>query len=178
MADYRRHFVCGGQYFFTVVLADRSSGLLTERIQLLRNALKEIKKQMPFGLDAIVILPDHLHCIWSLPPGDSDFSTRWKKIKALFSREISKSDGRSASLRAKGERGIWQRRFWEHSLRDEQDFERHFDYIHFNPVKHGYVERVADWPYSSFHRHVRLGGLPEDWAGGGVGECSDEEFGE
>lgn len=124
----------------------------------------------------MVVLPEHLHCLWRLPPGDADFSTRWKKIKAAFSRAQPKTELRSASRAAKGERGIWQRRFWEHAVRDEADWRRHVDYIHFNPVKHGHVPRVADWPYSTFHDYVRRGLYPVDW-GGGVPEDGDR-FGE
>jgi putative transposase len=120
----------------------------------------------------MVILPDHLHTIWTLPDGDHDFSQRWRQIKSAFSREIAKEERISQSRLRKQERGIWQRRFWEHVIRDEEDFNRHVDYIHINPVKHGYIQKVADWPYSSFHQYVRLGILPVDWAG--IGNC---EFG-
>ena len=116
-----------------------------------------MKAQRPFDLQAIVILPDHLHCLWRLPEGDADFSTRWRLIKTRF----SKSFGKSANQR--GEKEIWQRRFWEHQIQDETDWRNHMDYIHFNPVKHGLVQRAADWPFSSFHRAVERGWYPEDW---------------
>jgi putative transposase len=130
----------------------------------------------PFEIAATVVLPDHLHAIWTLPEGDADFALRWRLIKSAFSRELPDDERISASRARKAERGIWQRRYWEHTLRDENDFARHFDYIHFNPVKHGHVGRVTDWPYSTFHRMVQLGVYPEDWGGdsrnvgGGFGE--------
>ena len=113
----------------------------------------------------MVVLPDHLHAVWTMPEGDADFATRWRLIKTNFSRHLSVSERISESRYAKGERGIWQRRYWEHTIRDESDFARHVDYIHINLVKHGLVTRVRDWPYSSFHRMVKLGFLLEDWAG-------------
>jgi putative transposase len=172
MTDYRRYRIEGGTYFFTVNLAERNRTLLTERIDTLREAFCVVKDAHPFKIDAMVILPDHLHTIWTLPDGDHDFSQRWRQIKSAFSREIAKEERISQSRLRKQERGIWQRRFWEHVIRDEEDFNRHVDYIHINPVKHGYIQKVADWPYSSFHQYVRLGILPVDWAG--IGNC---EFG-
>ena len=165
MTEYRRNFVPGGSYFFTVNLADRRLRLLTDHIEKLRAAFRCTRRRHPFTVAAIVVLPDHLHAIWTLPKGESDFATRWRLTKATFSRGLPGGEWVSSSRAAKGERGIWQRRYWEHTLRDEDDFARHADYIHFNPVKHGHVPRVADWPYSSFHRMVRLGLYPEDWAG-------------
>ncbi len=148
----------------TVNLADRSSGLLVEHIGALRAALRRVKVRHPFQIDALVVLPDHLHALWTLPPGDEDFSTRWALIKAGFSRQLPPAESRRSSRRHKGERGIWQRRFWEHLIRDEEDFRRHVDYIHYNPVKHHYVQRPADWPFSSVHRFIENGMLPRDWA--------------
>jgi len=165
MTNYRRNFIPGGSFFLTVNLADRRSGLLTENIGLLRSAFRYAQERHIFAIDAIVVLPDHLHTIWSLPEGDSDFALRWRLIRSAFSRELPPSEPISESRIAKGERGIWQRRYWEHTLRDESDLECHVDYIHFNPVKHGHVSQVRNWPYSSFHRMVRLGICPEDWAG-------------
>lgn len=176
MTDYRRNFVPGGTYFFTVNLADRTQRLLIEHIDLLKLSLSAAQQEQPFTLDAIVVLPEHLHAIWTLPTGDVDFSSRWHKTKARFSRSLPDTERRSISRRSKGERGIWQRRFWEHTIRDESDFQRHVDYVHFNPVKHGHCHRVMDWPFSSFHRHVCLKNYPEDWADdverdiGGFGE--------
>ena len=146
-------------------LAERRSRLLTEHIGLLRAAFRDTRARHPFAIEAVVILPDHLHAIWTLPEGDADFTLRWRLIKSAFSSALPRGERISASRLAKGERGIWQRRYWEHAIRDEADFERHVDYIHFNPVKHGYVTRVADWPHSSFHRYVERGLLAEDWGG-------------
>ena len=177
MTNYRRSNIAGACYFFTVNLADRSASLLTAQIDLLRNAFDTVQKRHPFTIDAIVILPDHLHTLWTLPAGDKDFATRWRLIKTTFSRNLPQGEYRSASREAKGERGIWQRRYWEHLIRDEQDFARHVDYIHINPVKHGWARQVSEWPHSSFHRYVRAGILPDDWAGSGVGEmeCGERE---
>ena len=171
MANYRRNFIEGGSYFFTLVLADRTNELLIDNIELLRQSFKQTKKDLPFDINAIVALPEHLHCIWTLPVGDSDFSTRWKKIKARFSRGIPKTEIRRSSLLKKVERGIWQRRYWEHTLRDEEDFIQHVEYIHYNPVNHSFVSQVKDWPYSSFHRYVRDSSYPSEWAG-----YSDDEI--
>ena len=165
MTNYRRNLVPSGSYFFTANLADRRSCLLTENIGLLRAAFRYTQARHPFAIDAIVVLPDHIHAVWTLPEGDSDFALRWRLIKSTFSRGLPAGEQISRSRAAKGERGIWQRRYWEHTLRDDSDFARHVDYIHFNPVKHGHVSQVMDWPYSSFHRMVRLGICPEDWAG-------------
>jgi putative transposase len=165
MTNYRRYRVEGGTYFFTVNLADRSQRLLVEHIGELRAAFKEVMVAHPFTIEAVVILPDHLHTIWTLPEGDHDFSLRWRQIKAAFSRVLEKDENISESRTKKQERGIWQRRFWEHAIRDINDFERHVNYIHYNPVKHGYVQQVAQWPYSSFHRYVRLDYLSINWAG-------------
>ena len=177
MTNYRRYRLKGGCYFFTVALAERRSRLLTENIQGLRTAFREVKQAHLFKMEAIVILPDHLHCIWTLSEGDDDFSTRWRQVKAAFSRQLPKTERRSQSRLNKGERGIWQRRFWEHAIRDEVDHQRHVDYIHYNPVKHGYVTRVVDWPYSSFHRFVRLGVYPSDWAGAGLKDMDMDAVG-
>jgi putative transposase len=166
MTEYRRYRVKGGTYFFTVNLAERKRKLLTEYIDALRGAFREIKQAHPFRIEAIVVLPDHLHTLWTLPEDDDDFSLRWRQIKSAFSRQIEKDENVSKSRVGKQERGIWQRRFWEHAIRNELDYARHADYIHFNPVKHGYVRQVAEWPYSSFHRYVELGLCSSDWAGG------------
>ena len=129
----------------------------------------------PVRIDAIVVLPDHLHCIWSLPDGDDDFSTRWRQLKSAFSHRVPPGERRSASRLAKGERGVWQRRFWEHALRDEADYRQHVDYIHYNPVKHGHVQHVRDWPHSSFHRFVQRGIYPPTWAGEGMDRGLERE---
>ncbi|MDE2068966.1 MAG: transposase [Bradyrhizobium sp.] len=176
MTGYRRNFVAGGSFFFTVNLAERRLRLLTEYIDELRAALEETRRGHPFTIEAMVVLPDHLHALWTMPEGDADFATRWRLIKSGFSRRLPGGERISDSRAGKGERGIWQRRYWEHTIRDEIDFARHVDYIHINPIKHGLVTRVADGPHSSFHRMVERGIYPEDWAG----DVSDDgqSFGE
>ncbi|MFI4859120.1 MAG: REP-associated tyrosine transposase, partial [Phycisphaerales bacterium JB063] len=139
MPNYRRLYRSGGMYFLTLNLLDRRQTLLTDHIGELRNAIQHVRKRHTFDLPAIVILPDHLHCILSLPPGNQNFSTIIQQLKAAFSRSIPKGEHVSSSRDSKGERGIWQRRFWEHLIRDEDDLEQHVNYIHYNPVKHGHV---------------------------------------
>jgi putative transposase len=164
MVRYRRNFLAGGTFFFTATLADRKSSALTDHIAALRAAVLQTRRQHPFTIDAVVVLPDHVHIIMTLPDGDADFPTRWQLIKRRFTTAVAKA-GTPIAHHRNGELALWQRRFWEHTIRDEADFERNVDYIHFNPVKHGLVARVRDWPYSSFHRSGRHGILPEDWAG-------------
>jgi len=163
MTSYRRLRIAGGTYFFTVNLADRGSRLLVDRIGTLCVACRAVLAEHPVRIGAMVVLPDHLHAVWALPPGDADFSIRWKKIKTAFTKSTGATGPVSRSQRERGERGVWQRRFWEHAIRDAADLERHVAYCWFNPVKHGLVGRVADWPYSSFHRDVRAGIVAEDW---------------
>jgi REP-associated tyrosine transposase len=165
MSRYRRAKIEGGIFFFTVNLADRSSDLLVRQIDRLRGIYASVQNKYPFETIAVCVLPDHLHALWSLPPGDGDFALRWNVIKSSFSRGLPAEAARSASNIARRESGIWQRRYWEHAIRDDGDLARHFDYIHFNPVKHGLVSRVRDWPLSSFHRYVANGVLPDDWGG-------------
>jgi putative transposase len=165
MVNYRRNLVPGGRFFFTVNLAERRRRLLTDHVNLLRKAFRDVRRDHPFTIDAAVVLPDHLHMIWMLPQDESDFALRWRLIKATFSRGLYGGERVSMSRVSKGERGIWQRRYWEQTLRDDADVERHMNYIHYSPVKHGHVARVQDWPHSSFHRMVRLGIYPLDWAG-------------
>ncbi len=176
MTNYRRNFISGGCFFFTVNLAVRRLRLLTTHIDLLREAFRDVRRRHPFNIDAIVVLPDHLHAVWTLPEDDANFALRWRLIKTIFSHGLPAGERISASRADKAERGIWQRRYWEHTMRDEKDFARHVDYVHFNPVKHGHVKRVSDWPYSSFHRMVKLGIYPRDW--GGDATCEAEGFGE
>ena len=165
MPNYRRPDTAGACWFFTVNLAHRKEQyLLLDHIDLLRDVMRKVKCAHPFRIDAMVVLPEHLHTIWTLPPDDADFKTRWALIKAGFSRGIPRTEAISASRGRRGERGIWQRRYWEHQIRDEEDFRRHVDYLHWNPVKHGWVKRVADWPWSTFHRYVDRGVYPLDWA--------------
>ena len=168
MPDYRRNRVPGGTYFFTVNLLQRHSCLLVEHIDALRDAVRKVRAQRPFHIDAWVVLPDHTHCVWTLPPGDADYSARWKAIKIAFAKTLPKTERLSTVRERKGERGIWQRRFWEHTIRDDRDYAAHVDYIHINPLKHGLVQRVSDWPYSSCHRFVAEGSYPNDWAGNGM----------
>lgn len=164
MPNYIRAFIPGGTFFFTVNLLERHRRLLTDHIDDLRAVLSDARHRRPFTIDAMVVLPDHLRCIWTLPPGDADFSTRWHDIKSRFAARIPQDEWCSERRLRKGERGIWQRRFWEHAIRDDHDLASHVDYIHFNPVKHGHTARAADWPYSTFHRYVAKGLLPIDWA--------------
>jgi putative transposase len=165
MPNYRRAFVPGGCWFFTVKLLERRRTLLVDHIATLREAVATTRHDHPFMVDAMVVLPDHLHAVWTLPPGDCDFSTRWRLIKTRFARALPRQERLSAVRMARGERGIWQRRFWEHLIRDEADYARHIEYCYINPLKHQLVARVCDWPYSSFHRDVRADLFPPDWGG-------------
>lgn len=157
MPDYRRYRVPGGTYFFILNLLERHSDLLIRHIEGLRAAVRRTRAERPFHIDGWVVLPDHLHCVLTLPAGDDDFSNRVKAIKIRFVRSVEPTERRSPVRVAKGERGIWQRRFWEHAIRDETDYARHMDYLKYNPVKHEHVTAVAQWPYSTFHHHVKAG---------------------
>ncbi len=152
--------------FFTVNLAERQAAWLTRYIEALHTSIEAVRHRHPFDMDALVILPDHLHTVWTLPSQVDDYSTRWMLIKAGFSRKIPAGERRRVSRMSKGERGIWQRRYWEHLIRDELDYARYVDYIHYNPVKHGYMSRPADWPHSSIRRYIEDGRLPADWGAG------------
>ncbi len=167
MPDYRRRFVPGGTYFFTVNLRDRRSDQLITAIRALRAAVRTTRVRHPFRIDAWVVLPDHTHCMWTLPTGDADFPRRWQMIKAEFSKSMPLPADRSSSLLRKRESGIWQRRYWEHCIRDERDYAAHMDYIHFNPVKHSLVAEPCKWPYSSFARCVERSLYPRSWSGAG-----------
>ena len=164
MPNYRRVWIPGGTYFFTVALVDRRSTLLVDRIAELRSAFRTAWIARPFTIDAIVVLPDHLHAVWTLPTGDADYAKRWSQIKAMFVRALSAREYVCPSRAHKRERGIWQRRYWARAIMDEQDFDAHVDYVHINPVKHGLVSQTRAWPWSSFHRYVRNGVLDEMWA--------------
>ena len=164
MPRYVRANIPGTSYFFTVGLLERNRRHLVENIKALCESFRHLRASRPFRLDAVVVLPDHLHCIWTLPEGDADFSTRWRLIKSRFSRAVSSGEWRSPRRVVKGERGIWQRRFWEHMIRDDRDMAAHVDYIHDNLVKHGLVKKVCEWPYSSFHRYVKMGVYSHEWA--------------
>ena len=153
--EYRRFYQPGARYFFTVVTANRKP-LLINNIDRLRAAFKMCVTRYPFEIEAMVVLPDHLHTLWRLPEGDADFSKRWMVIKRHFSSGLPQADVSLSKIK-KREKGIWQRRFWEHYIRGEDDWRKHMDYIHFNPVKHGYVDSPADWQYSSFSQAVDKG---------------------
>ena len=175
MVRYRRYLQEGGSYFFTVAIRDRRDRVLTDHVHLLRCAFHTVQAKSPFTIDAIVVLPDHLHTVWTLPEGDAHYPGRWRAIKSLFVR-LMKREGLFLGRNGKGDAPVWQRRYWEHALRNDDDRQRHIDYIHYNPVKHGYVQRPADWPYSSIHRFIARGDLPADW--GGPVENIEGRFGE
>ena len=182
MPDYRRSWVAGGTYFFTVVTYHRLPILTGDHSRpLLRQAWVDVQQRFPFTTDAVCLLPDHIHCIWILPEGDANYSVRWKEIKRLFTKgyleQVGSGETRNPSRLNRGEAAIWQRRFWEHTIRDEEDLNRHRDYIHYNPVKHGLVESPGDWPFSTFHRYVEKGLYPLNW-GEGVSFQSTDKFGE
>lgn len=167
MTNYRRAWCPRATGFFAVDLADRRSRLLIERIDALRDAFRRVRETHPFHVDAIAVLPDHLHAVWTLREGDADLAMRWRLIRTGFSRAIPGGEAVSTSRAAERERGVWQRRYWEHRIGDGDDLRAHVDeLLHYNPVKHGHVRRVGDWPYSSFHRFVGRGWRPGDWGGG------------
>jgi putative transposase len=183
MPEYRRIRVKGGIYFFTVITSGRQPILTHEHVRAaLREGIQEVRQALPFSIKAWVLLPDHLHAIWKLPENDDNFGSRWAVIK----RKVSKRCGSLGVMRGpvsdsrdkRSESPIWQRRFWEHCIRDELDLHRHLDYIHWNPVKHGYVKGVIDWPYSTFHRFVAKGFYPPDWGGIKEEEIRQINFGE
>ena len=177
MSEYRRVWVPGGTYFFTVnLLARKKNDLLIRNIELLREVVRRVKRKHPFIIHGWVVLPNHFHCIINLPEGDSDFALRIRLIKSGFSKQLPKNERLSESRIKRGERGIWQRRYWEHMIRDQSDFSAHMDYIHINPVKHGLVNQVKDWPYSTFHKSVEDGIYDEDWAGSM--EADEVEYGD
>jgi putative transposase len=167
--QYRRARTKGGTYFFTVVTFKRKP-ILTgpENIEILRNAFRHVMGNHSFSIDAFVLLPDHLHCIWTLPDNDHDFSTRWRLIKSYFTRKLDSRFKQTPfqARRKKREQAVWQRRFWEHVIRNEKDMVKHVEYIHYNPVKHGLATAPKDWPYSSFHRYVQRGTYGLDWGAG------------
>ncbi len=173
---YRRADAAGGTYFFTVNLAERNSDILVRHMDGLREVIKKVKEDHPFSIVAMVILPEHLHTIWRLPSGDADYPARWSLIKAGFSRRLARTERIRASRQAKRERGIWQRRYWEHQIRDEKDLARHVDYIHYNPVKHGWVSCPVDWPHSTLHGFIERGMARVDW--GGAADHEGCEYGE
>lgn len=168
---YRRAFVPGASHFFTVVMEKRRPVFASrEAVQALREAFCAVRSTRPFTVDAMVVLPDHLHCIWTLPSDDADFATRWRLIKTWFTKHCDPGLRLTPNpaRQAKGEQALWQHRYWEHLLRDEADYIRHVEYIHFNPVKHGLAASAMDWPYSSFRRQVEAGVYPPDWGRGAM----------
>ncbi len=171
MPNYIRNYVPGATYFFTVVTHHRRPFLTSDLARShLQNAIETVKKDLPFTIDAWVLLPDHLHAIWTLPATDADYSLRWKQIKEEFTRTYLAAGGTegpvSESRRRRKERGVWQRRFWEHTIEDEDDLIHHYDYLHYNPVKHRLVKRARDYPWSTFHRCVKDGIYPVNWGEG------------
>ena len=175
MSHYRRANAANVSYFFTVVTYRRQTFLCDEPVRAaLRKAINKVRAQYPFEIDTWVLLPDHIHSIWTLPEGDANFSLRWQLIKRYVTREcgayLNRPEWLNPSKTKHQESTLWQRRFWEHQIRDERDYQTHIDYCHYNPVKHGLVKRVQDWPYSSFHKHVKLGQYLIDWAGAGMAD--------
>jgi putative transposase len=173
--EYRRIKIPGGTYFFTVNLLERRQKLLTENIARLKRAIGRTKRRYPFRIEALVILPDHLHAVLTLPEEDCDFSTRWRLIKTQFVKALPKTEWISETRQGKGERAIWERRYWEHYIRDERDLRNHVAYCYYNPVKHGLVQRIKDWPHSTFHRDVRIGRFEMDFE---IGDSDGRNFGE
>lgn len=178
MSQYRRN-LNGQTYFFTVVTEQRRTILTTDLgRRALRQAIKEVQSETPFHSIAIVLLPDHLHTVWELPAGDTDYSTRWKKVKTAFTKTWRRRGGpiysRSESQQKRGEQGLWQRRFFEHTCQDDRDLKRCVDYVHVNPLKHGLVRRVQDWPWSTFHRYIAQGEYSNDW--GSANHWHGDEF--
>ena len=168
MPNYRRFYVPGGTYFFTLVTRRRRPTFADARaVEILGRKFRECQADWPFTINALVLLPDHLHAIWTLPPGDDGYSQRWGWIKKEFTKEWLAAGGEEAwvspARRRRHDRGIWQTRFWEHTIEDEHDFDQHFDYTHYNPVKHGHARCPRDWPHSSFHRWVREGVYEPEW---------------
>ena len=174
MPEYRRADIPGALYFFTVVTFKRRPILIsTDARKHLRDSFERVKSKHPFSVEAIVLLPDHIHTIWLMPEDDADFARRWNEIKGTFSRKfdcgINGLHQQSASRLKRHERCVWQRRYWEHCIRDEKDFQRHLEYIHYNPVKHGHATAPKEWEWSSFHRYVRKGWYDIDW-----GDCGPD----
>ena len=164
--QYRRSSAKGAVFFFTVVTHKRRRFLCDEvNVALIRGAFQEVHQKHPFTVDAFVLLPDHLHCVWTLPEGDNDFSMRWRQIKAWFTKGCRDEfkEKQTATQLERGEQTVWQRRYWEHQIRNDNDFIKHVEYIHYNPVKHGLVRSPLAWPHSTFHRYVRQGIYPKDW---------------
>jgi putative transposase len=168
--NYRRSKSCGGTFFFTLVTYKRLKLFEdTRNVNLLRESIQKVKLTHPFKMEAYVLLPDHFHCIWTLPENDNDFSMRWRQIKSYFTRNFQQEKIPLYKARKnKKEQCIWQRRFWEHTIVNEKDFANHVDYIHYNPVKHGYVESPSAWLFSSIHYYIEKGIYSKSWGESGV----------
>lgn len=183
MPEYRRIKQAGGTYFFTVVTHGRRPILTYPQVrQALREGIFQVRQSMPFSIEAWVLLPDHLHAIWTLPEHDVRYAARWAVIKSCVTKRCKNLSGPgenvSLSRSRRKEGAVWQRRFWDHIIRDELDFHRHLDYLHWNPVKHGYAKTPMDWPYSTIHRFVAQGFYPQNWGGDSIGEYQSDNFGE
>jgi len=182
MPNYRRADFDGGTYVFTLVRYHRQKILCEPHVRkALRKSIQNVRQANPFFINAWVLLPDHLHCIWTLPENDTDYSLRWAKIKRFVTKQcgtlLYREDLMKQSKKRRNESTIWQRRFWEHLIRDDQDMKNHMDYIHYNPVKHNMVKRVNEWPYSTFHRHCHNGIYSENWGTGYIDD-NQSEYGE
>jgi putative transposase len=180
VATFRRSIVPGATYFFTVNTYQRQKVLTEAPFYLaLKQSVRAVNEKHPFPIEAFVLLPDHLHCIWTLPLNDADYALRWNIIKRGVSQQTRNriDTALTRSRQKRGELGLWQRRFWEHQIRDGRDLEKHVNYIHWNPVKHGYVKRVKDWPYSSFHCFVERGLYPPDWTSDAAGSAEPKDCG-
>jgi putative transposase len=182
MPEYRRVRTAGGTYFFTLITHLRRPILTNEVVRLSwRKGIQRARQTLPFQIDAWVLLPDHLHAIWTLPPEDDNYAARWaiikRRVSTLCGKQFNEIEKLSESKHKRKESGVWQRRYWEHQIRDDLDFKRHMDYLHWNPVKHSYVRNVADWPFASFHRLVPQI-YPPDWGGTAIEETNTINFGE
>jgi len=171
--QYRRADSKDASYLFTVNLANRKSTLLVDKINVLRQSIQTVKQRHPFQIDAMVVMPDHLHAVFTLPTNDNDYATRRMLVKAGFSRQIPTGEQINPSRESKRERGLWRRRYWEHLIRDDKDYNAHVNYIHYNPVKHDYVQQAVNWPHSSIHRFIKNGDISEN--GGGDNKQSDKD---
>ncbi|KTD22973.1 REP-associated tyrosine transposase [Legionella londiniensis] len=163
MVYYRRDYTEGAIYFFTLTLHNRRATYLTTYIHLLGKSFRDVRAKYPFSTLAVAILPDHLHIIWQLPDNECNYSMRWRLIKTNFTKSLLKETIHFKKNK-RGEYQLWQSRFWEHRIRDETDLQKHVDYIHYNPVKHGYAAKANQWPHSSIHRYIKEGIIPCDWA--------------
>ena len=173
---YRRVFIPGASYFFTLITHKRAQLFCdASNVDRWRRAVEKVRRARPFVVEAEVVMPDHLHVIWSMPQADCDYATRIRLIKSAFTKDLAGFGGATASesRASKGERGVWQRRYWEHTIRDERDFQAHLDYIHINPVKHGVVARPGDWPHSTYRIWQERGAYDAHWGTAGMPPLPD-----